>query len=566
MLVRTAQYTAGVVVSLALFATACGPSATPASPAAGGSAPENGPVTPKVNRVVMAVEPPGREGNEGRHQSAPDNWQLKPIYEYLIGMKEDEGKMIPELATDWALQPDGKSFLFNLRKGVQLHKGLGEFTSKDTLATSAEIVKEDSLAGASPFWRIVLDKFEPKGDYQVLLQLKRPDGNALTSLSRFRGGMEMFSKADFDKNGPATDLEKGPYAGTGPYQFKERKQASYLRYERVPYKHWRATPDFPEFEFRFIKEASTRMAALAAGEVQMADLPQDLRAQAKQRGFKGILARDPSLRTSFHILGVFLNDNRERTPSPDASKGWMFPDSPMMDVRVRKALSKLIDRDALNKAFFGGTAKTMHLVHFSATRMGYDPTWEKRFQEEYGYDLEAAKKLIAEAGYGPSKPLTINLVVTKAYGYSGAEDLVEAVAGMFRAGGVNPVLQPVEFGQVTPLERAWKFDNHITINGTGSDQWTGVTTYGSTQGSRTGGVELPDSNKLLDQIGNTLDEKKQNDLWKQVGEVLFTQHKEIPLFWLPIESVVDPKIVADWVFPGSATGSWTHIENIKAAR
>ena len=566
MLVRTAQYTAGIVVTLALFGTACGPSAAPAGPAAGGGAPDSGQVTPKVNRVVMAVEGPGREGNEGRHQSAPDNWQLKPIYEYLVGMKEDEGKMIPELATDWTLQPDGKSFRFNLRKGVQYHKGFGEFTAKDTLATSAEIVKEDSLAGASPFWRIALDRFEPVGDYQVILHLKRPDGNALTSLSRFRGGMEMFSKADFDKNGPATDMERGPNAGTGPYQFKERKQAQYIRYERTPYKQWRATPDFPEFEFRFIKEASTRVAGLVAGEVQMADLPQDLRTQAQQRGYKGILARDPSLRTSFHILGVFLNDNTERTPTPDASKGWMFPDSPMMDVRIRKAMSKAINRDALNKAFFGGTAKPMHLDHFSPSRLGYDPTWEKRFQDEYGYDPDAAKKLIADAGYGPGKPLTVNLIVTKAYGYSGAEDLTEAVGAMFRAVGINPVLQPVEFGQLTPLQRTWKFDNHISLNGTGSDQWTGVTTYGSTQGSRTGGVELPDSNKVLEQIGNTLDEKKQNDLWKQVGEVMFVQHKEIPLFWLPIEAMVDPKIIGGWVFPGSATGSWTHVENIKAAR
>jgi ABC-type transport system substrate-binding protein len=116
------------------------------------------------------------------------------------------------------------------------------------------------------------------------------------------------------------------------------------------------------------------------------------------------------------------------------------------------------------------------------------------------------------------------------------------------------------------MERAWKFDNHFELNGTGSDQWTGVTTYGSTQGSRTGGLELPEANAVLAQIGNTLDEKKQDELWRKVGEILYTQHKEVPLFWLPIEAMVDPKIVSDWIYPGSATGSWTHVENIKAAR
>lgn len=555
---------AGVLIAAsALVSVAC---ASPAAPTGPSSPADEGPVRPKVDRVVMTVEPPAREGNEGRHQSAPDNWQLKPIYEYLIGMKEDEGKMVPELATDWTLQSDGKSFLFNLRKGVQFHNGFGEFTAKDLLPTSGEIVKEDSLAGASPFWRLVLDSIEPQGDYAALVKFKRADGNALTSISRFRGGFEIFSKADFDKNGPAIDLERGPIAGTGPYQYMARKQGQYLRYQRTAGKHWRATPDFPEFEFRFVKEPSTRLAALIAGEVHMADLPQDLRQQAKQRGYTGVLARDPSLRTSFHIMGVYLNDRTERTPTPDASKGWMFPDSPMMDVRIRKALSKAIDRDALNKAFFGGQGKLMHLTHFSATRLGWDPTWEKRYQDEYGYDVEAAKKLIAEAGYGPGKPLTTNLVISKAYGYSGAEDMVEAVAAMYRAVGINAVLLPVDPAQLTPLQRSWSFPNHLQVNGTGSDQWTGVTTYGSTQGSRTGGAELPESNKILEQIGNTLDTKRQDELWRQAGEIIFMQHKEVPLFWLPIEAVVDPKIVAGWTFPGSATGSWTHVENIKAAR
>ena len=564
-MLQRARGAAGAALALALIATGCGASATPAAPSAGTPA-GSGPVKPKVNRVVMAVEPPGREGNEGRHQSAPDNWQLKPIYEYLIGMASDEGKLIPELATDWAVLPDGKSIQFNLRKGVQFHKGYGEFTAKDLIPTWQEIVKEDSLAGASPFWRLALQEIEIVNDYQAIYHLKRPDGNVLTSISRFRGGMEMFSKADYDKNGPGEELLRGPTVGTGPYQFSERKQAQYLRYERAPFQQWRATPEFPEFEFRFIKEASTRFASLLAGEVHLADLPQDLRQQGKQRGLKGILAKDPSLRTSIHIYGAFLNDGRERTPTPDDSKGWMYPDSPVMDVRVRRALSKALDREALNKAFFGGEGRPMYNSHFSATRMGWNPTWEARFKEEYAYDPEAARRLLAAAGYGPGKPMPINIELQKPYGYSGGEDVAEAIAAMWRAVGIQPQFITRDPTDHANQRRAFKLNNHVVLNGTGSDQWTGVTTYGSTQGSRTLGVELPESNKLLDQIANTLDEKKQKELWKQVGEILYTQHKEVPLFWLPIEAIADPKIVADWTYPGSATGSWTHVENIKAAR
>ena len=174
-----------------------------------------------------------------------------------------------------------------------------------------------------------------------------------------------------------------------------------------------------------------------------------------------------------------------------------------------------------------------------------------------------AKKLLAEMNYNQSKQIT--LVVNKAYGFTGAEDIAEAVAQMWRAVGVNVKLEPIEPATFQSMYKAFKLPAHTWLNGTGSDQWTGVTTYGSTQGSRSFGVELPEANKYLEQVGNTLDEKLQDEYWRKAGEVMFTQHKEIPMYWLPIEATVDPKVVADWVYPGSATGSWTHVENIKAA-
>ena len=42
-------------------------------------------------------------------------------------------------------------------------------------------------------------------------------------------------------------------------------------------------------------------------------------------------------------------------------------------------------------------------------------------------------------------------------------------------------------------------------------------------------------------------------------------HTSIPLFWLPAEVVINPEIVAEWTFPGSITGFWTHVENIRAS-
>ena len=55
-------------------------------------------------------------------------------------------------------------------------------------------------------------------------------------------------------------------------------------------------------------------------------------------------------------------------------------------------------------------------------------------------------------------------------------------------------------------------------------------------------------------------------LWRELGEFLFTHHGQINLFWLPAQAVVNSSIVSDYVFPGAITGTWTHVEGIKAAR
>ena len=142
-----------------------------------------------------------------------------------------------------------------------------------------------------------------------------------------------------------------------------------------------------------MKEPSTRLAALLAGEVQLADLPQDLRGQATARGYKALAGKASSFRVFLRHFCCYLND------PADPSKGAMHPNSPLMDVRVRKALSKAIDRNELNKAFFGGEGVIAASVQINATRPGWDPSWERRFQDEYGYDPDAARKLLAEAGY-----------------------------------------------------------------------------------------------------------------------------------------------------------------------
>src|SRR5207244_8644878 len=118
-----------------------------------------------------------------------------------------------------------------------------------------------------------------------------------------QGGTELRSKAHSHAKGAPT-RQTEPMAGTGPYQFKERSQGEFVRFERVPYDHWRVKPDFPEFEFRWIKEPSTRLAALLTGELQMASLPEDLLQRAQKENFKVVKSRVAGPRILFRPYGL----------------------------------------------------------------------------------------------------------------------------------------------------------------------------------------------------------------------------------------------------------------------
>ncbi len=524
----------------------------------GGAGPQQA-AEPKVKRLVMAVLPPLEEGNDPRAHRGNSSWVYRPFYEYLVGMDPQTGKSIPQLATEWKLQPDGKSFLFKLRQGVKFHRDRGEF-GPDALTDTFKLQTRDPTVSTYELLFPLIAGIDKLRSDEVLIRLKSSDGTFLSTMSEERGVFYMLNAQHFQELGQP-DWQTGPAVGTGPYQFKERALGEFIRYERVPYQHWRTMPEFPEFEFRFMKEASTRLASLLTGEVHISVLPSDLKTEAQARGFKVIPGKVPGLRAFVSFLCCLMKDRN------DVDSGWQHPESPLADARVRRALSKAIDRTQLNKAYFQGEGEVMVNHHFHPTLQGWDPSWERRFQDQYGYDPEAAKRLLAEAGYSAAKPVDITVVFpSPATSFAGADEMMDAIAGMWRAIGVKASFITVDLARRSDMRKTGQFYNHIELNGTASDQWTGMTTYGSTQGTCCRGIEIPDADRLLAKIRQTLDEHAQDAIWRGVGEVVFVQHKEIPLLWIPVEAVTNPQIVADWSFPGRITGAWTHVFNIKAAR
>jgi peptide/nickel transport system substrate-binding protein len=547
------------------------PAAAPTTPAAAtpGAAPVAPPQTaptvvapqPAVQRLVIGSPPPAAEGsNPARDQSPNDIYQLRPMYEGLIGNDPVTGAWAPQLAESWSVEPDGKSIRFKLRKGVQFHNGFGEFTAKDVVYTVEDLMNQDSQSSNSGVMRDLLETMEVINDYEVVAHTRVPDYGILFAFSLSTGGMEIRSKADADsRGGKTTGVDVTPVAGTGPYQFSERAAGQFIRFSRVPYKHWRATPDFPELEYRWQPDNSTRLAALLSGETHLVPLTRDALKDAESRGMKIFEGQQVGVPVAVRFLGAYLKDPK------DPAQGYMYPNSPVMDQRVRAALSKACDRNALQRIFLN-QGEPMYLRSRHQSQDGWNPDWEKQFPAEYGYDPAGAKQLLSDAGFGPSNPLKFSAVAQQGNAVE-AVDVMDAVSSMWRNVGIDATLETMDMAAWRTKLRGTQFSNHADyIVSTGYPTFLQFRLNTGLNPQRGGAFEDPridDGYRKV--ITEVTDDAKRTQAWKDLGDVDFGLHTHIPLFWLRIGFAGNPKVISSYTFPGNLGSFVTHYENIKSA-
>ena len=517
---------------------------------------------PVADRLVTAFEAPSTEGNETRHIGQTTVWQMKPMYEYLIDSHPITDEMIPGLATEWAVEegPEGPQVRFHLREGVEFHDDWGEFTAADVVHTMMNHQREGGLHGELVYFQDVTYETTAENDYEVLFKLSRPDSNFFAQVSRLQGGVEIISKAHHDAEGdPVVIGEDAPIAGTGTYQYVEREQAQNIVFERTP-DHWRFTPDFPELEIKFINEASTRLASLFTGEVHLTNLPEDNLQQAVADGYGVVRGHVQALRAFAQFRGQYENE------ASAVGDSYMDTGSPFLDVRVRQALNRAINRTEINDAFFGGKGLVMQVNHLNPGRPGWNQRWVDEFESKYGFDPDAAKALLAEAGYSSSNPLEIDINVAPLSRYAGADDIIETMANYWRDIGVTVNQYTEDTATRRARGRNFEYTREIAMGGTSSNITIGPKVYNTSFNPRGGGVEILESSKLMAEFIQTLDPVKADDLARQMGDIFFDQFISIPLFWLPAEAVINTDVVAGWDWPGSITGTWTHLETVQAVK
>jgi peptide/nickel transport system substrate-binding protein len=382
------------------------------------------------------------------HNLTPNNNVAQHLYGYLVGRNE-KSQAEPGLATEWKTI-DPLTWEFKLRRGVKFHDG-SDFTAADVVASIERVPKVPK--SPSPFTAFTrqIQKVEVVDPYTIRFRTATPYPLMPSDLQQ----VAIINKAHV--NASTEDFNSGKAAiGTGPYKLVRYAKSDRLELARND-NWWGGKTPWEKVTLRILPQDAPRVAALLSGDVQVienvptADVAK-LKTNKQLTMYRIVADR---------LIYLHLDSDRDVSPFVTDKAGQPMQKNPLKDSRVRKALSKLINRPAIvSRVMEGEAIAAGQLVPeflFGAT---------KTLQVEK-FDPEGAKKLLAEAGWPDGFGLTIHTPNNR---YVNDEQVAQAVAQMLSRGGIptKVVAMPsaTYFTQATDL----KFSLMLLGWGTGTGE------------------------------------------------------------------------------------------------
>jgi peptide/nickel transport system substrate-binding protein len=306
------------------------------------------------------------------------------IYEPLVGRGKDMG-LTPALATQWK-QTSPTVWRFDLRKGVTFHDG-SPFTADDVIFSFKRGAADgsDMKGYTSP-----IKEVRKVNDYAIDIETTAPFPilpDTLTSLYMMSKKWCEENKAErpVDRRKGVENTASFKSNGTGPYRLKERQPSTRTVIIRNLNYWGKVDGNVDEVVFTPIGNDATRVAAMLSGEIDvMQPVPLQDVERLKSAG-KFTVLQGPELRT------IFLGMDQKRDELLSSSvKG----KNPFKDKRVRQAFYQAIDIEAIKSRVMRNAATPTALMIGPGVR-GFPADMNKRLP----FDVDAAKKLLAEAGY-----------------------------------------------------------------------------------------------------------------------------------------------------------------------
>ncbi|EYC52688.1 ABC transporter substrate-binding protein [Hylemonella gracilis str. Niagara R] len=356
------------------------------------------------------------------------------VYESLVYYNSRTFKVEPVLATAWT-QVTPTQLRVTLRTGVKFHDG-SAFTADDAVFSL-----QRAMAPTSNFTPFIqgIDRVVKVNANTIDVFTKAPNPVLLNQMTELR----MMSKAWAEKNNsvapkdikvPEENFAHRNANGTGPYMLKEWVPDQRMVLSKNPNWWGTAPTNVTEIVYTPVRAVATRMAALLSGEVDFVldPSPQDL---PRVRGQAGLKVLD-----GVENRTVFFGMDQHRDELVGSSvKG----KNPLKDLRVRKALYQAIDTAAIARVTMRGLGEpTGALVAPQVAG------WTESVHKRHPYDVAAAQRLLAEAGYKDGFEVDFACPNNR---YINDEAICQAVTAMWARIGVKAKLRTLPLVTYFPM-------------------------------------------------------------------------------------------------------------------
>ena len=477
--------------------------------------------------IGIASEPSAMDPHY--HNLGPNNAMRRHVFESLISMDANQA-LRPSLAESWKALDD-TTWEFKLRKGVTFHDG-SAFDADDVIYTVSRIPNVANSPSSFTIYTKSIETIEAPDPHTLIIRTPGPRPLLPNEISQFG----IISKeaaeaivAEYKAAGgeapewPRTeDFNNGKLmVGTGPYRFKE-----FIKGDRVVLEanggHWAGQPDWSKVTFRPISTAGSRVAALLAGDVDVIDNPptQDLPA----------LRENPDIDVvqglSNRVIYLHFDHHQEPTPGIEGTGG----KNPFKDARVRQAVSKAINREAIVDRIMAGVAVPAAQL-LPPGMFGNNPDLKV-----VGYDPEAAKKLLAEAGYSDGFELVIGTPNDR---YINDEKVAQAVAQMLSRIGIKTSVDASTKSVFFKRRNKYEFSLYLAGWGSGTGEMSSPLRalvasqdkergFGGTNRGRYSDAAL--DSKIAEALV-TIDDAKREGLLRQASQLAMENFAILPLHY-----------------------------------
>ena len=503
----------------------------------------------EVEKIITPTPEPGRQTlivgmasapialDPADHRTRESETVLRNMFDGLV-TRDNRSGVHPEIAEEmnWL---DEQTLEIKLREGVMFHDGTA-MTADDVVYTFERVIMDNMIEFPEPHTSprkgliAPLESIEKVDDNTVVMHFSA----AWPPASQMIVHQQIVPKGYLEEVGTEGFINNP--IGTGPFKFVSAQpglvEVVMERYDD----YYGGAPDLGEVGpacvstviFRTIPEASTRVAALLAGEVDIIQsVPPEL---------VDTLAQTPGIQVK---------------SAPSTQPKWMEMNvnkAPFDDVRVRQAMNYAVDKQLIIDEIYGGRAVALPgpLSPFN--------NFVNKSLEPYPYDPDKALALLAEAGWTDTnedgildkngQPFSFTLDTTESL-----RTLTEAVAGQFRAIGIDPSVRLWEYGVVKPQLLAgeriaylddWG-DSAFDPVGHFEAKWHGFEEGSSYGRGNFSGYDNEHVNELIKMGETTPDTAERQTIYDEAQEIVYEEAPAVFLI-LPEEAEAASERVQNW--------------------